>query len=163
MPNKKGFTLIELIIVLSIVSILIVISFKEYSKYMRVQASYNCVTLMLNDLKFLQEMAKTRENACGIIINPNKHSYTLFKDNNTADIIKKVDFFSIFGYNVIITQPNPNTIIKFDPKTQTAQWSYVTTLVNDSIWNGGEIIVIQGEMRSYAINISKEGKISINE
>lgn len=82
--RKRGFTLIEIIVVMSIFLILAVITIPLYKIYRYKQTSINSALALAEDLKAQMQRAKTMDanladgTSAGIWINPDE-SYTLYE------------------------------------------------------------------------------------
>lgn len=107
--RKKGFSLIELMVVMSIFLILAVITIPLYRTYRYKQTSINSALILAEDLRAQMQRAKTMDanlaegTSAGIWINPDR-SYTLYEYRTGGSLIttKNVNMGAQFQNSVVI-------------------------------------------------------------
>lgn len=108
MQNKKGFTLIELMIVVAIVAILAMIAVPMYQKY--IERSRNTAAQNLLQQVALAEVA-SQVDAAGKVGTANSISYVYIAgvaDTANVEILMKYGFRPDPNVGFVVLQPNPD-------------------------------------------------------
>ncbi|MFH0801175.1 MAG: prepilin-type N-terminal cleavage/methylation domain-containing protein [bacterium] len=154
--KMRGFTLLELIIVVMIVALLMSLIIPMYSSYQNRLAVQNSAQMIVMDLTQMRQKAISLEALAGIVFNSDLYTYYAFWDhptsgpdaNNFTDVYlrrttggvrtyKDVNLQELFQTMVAINVTGNNTIIYFDPTTMTvdasSNWNY--SIVTPSLGN----------------------------
>lgn len=81
-PSHKGFTLIELMIVLAIMGIIAAIAAPNLRGYMAQRRLNGAVQQVFGDLMSARQRAITENRNIGVVFSSNNHSYTIFSDTD---------------------------------------------------------------------------------
>lgn len=104
--NQKGFSLIEMIIVVVIIGLMATLAVSQFDKFFRQQKLKSAGRELLSDLRLARSYAVARRGQYGIYFNQNARQYILFKDivnpsNYTYDVgdsaIKTISLPAIFS------------------------------------------------------------------
>lgn len=96
MSNKKGFTLIELIAVMAIISILISIAIMQYNRYLRKTGMESQTRTMLNDLMIARSNATYQHREKRVRLTPTTFSvYSINDDGSETQVLDKNLTYSI--------------------------------------------------------------------
>ncbi|HON57955.1 MAG TPA: type II secretion system protein [Smithella sp.] len=130
--NEKGFTLIEILIVLSVIAILLVVANSMFSSFARNRNLKEAAGALMSDIKLAKQKAMSEGVAYTITIN-NEDSYTL--QNGSPK------FLNQYGEGIKIKQHNfSGNTINFQPRGTSSMGTIV--LQND---RGSEIRIICGQ------------------
>lgn len=183
----KGFTLLELLIVVSIVALLFSLLIPMYSSYQSRLAVQNSAQMIVVDLTHMRQKAISLERLAGLVLYKNPgdddyYSYYTFWDqlrsSGFSDLrqttggvktYKDVNLKELFQTMVSLSMGTTNTVIYFDPTTTNNAgdyWSIVTpswgTGTTYSRWlTDGDLITITSGNYTYTVKLSKEGIPSV--
>jgi prepilin-type N-terminal cleavage/methylation domain-containing protein len=171
--NSKGFTLVETIVVIAVVSILSIVMMANYQGSQKQQSVQRAAHQLAGDIRRAQNMAMASTEQGGVIpdgygiyIIKNSNSYILFADTNnnqsrngTGDEdIELINFIS--GVEVFNISPPPavHADIFFEPPDP-------TTYINGNSSAGKQTtITLKAQGTSYikTVTVKTSGQIEIN-
>ncbi|MDQ7826626.1 MAG: type II secretion system protein [Candidatus Eremiobacteraeota bacterium] len=170
----RGLTLIEIIVVLSIMAIIGAITFARFNLYETSMAVRSSAQLMQADLKLQEQKASTLEQTHGIMVAPflYPNEYHLFYKDSCGSVHygKKVNFKSLFNKNVCIhlaIEPVAEIPVEFNPWSSGSE-SGGTYIPNVNEWSvakrsGPQEIFIEGGKLRVTVNIGDDGRITLKE
>lgn len=158
--NKRGLTLLELVVVIAIIGIAIAIALPNYRRFQDRQILKNAAQLLAMDLKSQKQRANTLSSMCGVVISaPLDGEYQLYEkrepDDNSGpsvskgEITKTVRLQRLFRRNILLGTSLPLSI-NFYPQP-----------------GGGEItestIALSLGGKSIYVEVQSDGEIEVKE
>jgi prepilin-type N-terminal cleavage/methylation domain-containing protein len=171
--NSKGFTLIETVVVMAVVSILSIVMIANYQGSQKQQSVQRAAHQLAGDIRRAQNMAMASTEQGGIIpdgygiyIIKNSNSYILFADTNnnqkrngTGDEdIESIIFSSGVEVFNVLPLPSPHVDIFFEPPDP-------TTYINGDSSAGKKTtitLILQGTTYKKTVTVKTSGQIEIN-
>jgi prepilin-type N-terminal cleavage/methylation domain-containing protein len=171
--NSKGFTLIETLVTVIVVSILSIVMITSYQGSQKQQSVQRTAHQLAGDIRRAQNMAMASTEQGGVIpdgygiyITKNSNSYTLFADTNnnqsrngTGDEdIELINFTS--GVEVFNISPPPGVHVDifFEPPDP-------TTYINGNSSTGEQTtitLIFQGTSYKKTVTVKTSGQIEID-
>lgn len=81
-PSHKGFTLVEIMIVLAIMGIMAAIAMPNYRTYMAQRRLNGAVRQVYGDLMAARQRAISENRTIGVVFGSDNHGYTIFADTD---------------------------------------------------------------------------------
>ncbi len=80
--NKKGFTLLELMIALAVMGIIAAIAAPNFSYYMAERRLNGAARMVMSDLMMARQKAVSQNNQFKVFFNTDHHGYRILDDDN---------------------------------------------------------------------------------
>lgn len=169
--RSKGFTFLELLIVISIIAVVSSLAVAKFKTYEAKRACKDAAFILVSDLKLQQQNALTKEKLYGVTLEPGGYYLWTRDINATAEkkLIGKVDFKQRFGLDIRIKKGQEGYYYTFFPWTPSAdnEWSVVECRLNEeesdkpALYPVSDIVVQGGGIE--CIISYKAGKFSLLE
>ncbi|GEM_PF-1747774 len=158
--SGRGFSLIELMVVISLFGILLLIGIPNLMRFRATSSAYQCARNLVSDIEFTRNLSLKIESQAAITFNTTTKSYTIsyIQDLNrngdlsddTEKIYKRVYLSKDYGSSVSIA-PGSVTEIRF------VEQGFVNTT------NTSDTIKVKGGGITYDIIVYKNGKCVVKE
>lgn len=144
--RKKGYTLIELSIVISIIALLALITIPILANYQKTAKLRNEARLFATNIKYAQQLAITEQNIYSVKIFTISNSYQIVNEG-TSSIIKDVTFDTAVTIGEINSLTNDT--IQFNPTGAAVET--------------GNIALINAKNQTSTVEIKPSGYVEIIE
>jgi type II secretory pathway pseudopilin PulG len=143
---KKGFTLIEILVISSIIVAFSLISIPLFVNYQKTTKLKNEARLMATNIRFAQQLAITEQNRHEISFNELQNSYMVV-NANTQEIIKTINL-------------NPEVeIISIENLTN----NKAVFIPSGGVIEAGEITLSNSKGKLTTVNVKPSGYVQITE
>ena len=130
--SAKGFTLIEMLLVLGVMALAATIGYSGWSKYRYQTAARMAANQFMQDLRYARKQAQVRATTVAIYWDKNQYSIKIVKDNTTI----KSAALLIYGPMMSITPPTGHISFDFrgtklegtSPITGVGEWTTDSSL-----------------------------------
>lgn len=116
--KKKGFTLVELTIVVAVMAILSAIALPNFQTYMAQQRLNGAARELFGHLASIRMQAVTMNQRVAMNID-NDHQYTLFRDDNKDGVVNSGETLSTWDihptYHDVVFTTAPGAVFSFYP------------------------------------------------
>ena len=153
MNKKKGLTLLEILVVLTLMLVLSSISLPKFREILKNMHLRNAASTLYGDLMFARVKAIEKKLPCGILFNLDANNYNVFCDNDNSgnytdgdEILKNINIDD--DYDGVIIESTTNNPFLFGKR------GFPQTLGN------GKIILKMGN-KSAQLIISSLGRIRV--
>lgn len=148
MMNKrlyKGFTILEILVVTSIIATLLAVMMIRFNTYEARRACKCASNLLMSDLKYLQQRAVTLEEIQGITFSPggNSNIYKLWK-GSSANVFRVVDFRELFHQDVYFDNGLRERELQFYPWTSSQSFYWSVSEVKMGVSEVNDIFIFGG-------------------
>jgi len=107
--SRKGFTLVELLIVLAIISTILGLSITGISRLRSVLLYRNSVDQVVTDIKYAQQMTDASRQTCRIEFKAGKNEYAIYRNNVMIRTAKVAQGIQFYGKSYFSFAPNGYT------------------------------------------------------
>jgi prepilin-type N-terminal cleavage/methylation domain-containing protein len=95
--SRKGFTLVELLIVLVIISSLLGLSITGFKRFASSLGYKNAIDQVVTDIKYTQQMADSTQETCRIEFKAGSNDYSIYKSGTVIRAAKIDRTFQFYG------------------------------------------------------------------
>jgi prepilin-type N-terminal cleavage/methylation domain-containing protein len=106
---SRGFTLVEMLIVLVVVGLLFCVSITSVSGFRSSLEFRSAVDQVLSDIKFTQQTADSTHTSCRINFTAGKSDYSIVQSGNTIKSAKVGPKVTFYGKSYFSFAPSGNT------------------------------------------------------
>jgi prepilin-type N-terminal cleavage/methylation domain-containing protein len=106
---RKGFTLIEVLVVLVIAGLLLSASITGIKKFANSLESNNAVNQVMSDIKLTQQLAVTSSQTCKIEFKAGKNNYSIMKGSSLIRSVTAGNNTQFYGKSFFSFAPSGNT------------------------------------------------------
>jgi prepilin-type N-terminal cleavage/methylation domain-containing protein len=151
--SRKGFSLIELMVVIALFGILLAVGIPNLMKFRATSAGYQCARTLVSDLEATRNLSLRTENEAYITFTPTQNKYEIYYYDENVKIYRRYKCVQInkdFGASVSLSTGGI-TEIRF--KSQ----GFIETS------SASETVQVKSGGINYSVVVTKNGKCYVKE
>jgi len=130
---KKGFTLIEILIVIGVIGIIVVISIPAYRQFQPTLQLNGAVRGLVTDLRYAQQLTVTEQKEHCVRFFPNDKEYKIIQcqDSGAEEILKTISLQEIDS--ITVANDLSDNEVRYNPYGAVKEAGIITLEINGKI------------------------------